>query len=794
MAKVLRPPPPPPDQARLLEVFRRTTPTEYYRPIAEGEPGGQPHPSFALFRGIARVFEAAAQKGTRSVQARFYLPSAVQRDEPSTSGRPAGVASGLVTLDRIGPTTEALVINPGEMRLVFDGGDELEAQGAREYINFDPIEWNPNEAGTKTVRFVSDVAGFIGNLDFLADDQGLLDLDLIAIKDQDQDRANTGGSILFGAQSILRDNGSPDVFRPEDVGLYVRIDDASTAANVGAFRKITGFDWPEVESPQGSGRYPYRVFLEDTLRRNTVETLQDDGGVFTDLTIPARTEDPDDVPVFPDPFVPGDAFYLGFTKPPSGVRIDLTTPGEGDWVVAWEYWNGSTWELLPDLDDVTNGFKPGNATPGVYSITWSVPVDFAAQLSPQGSGLSLFFVRARVDTVVTITTAPVAGRVVLDVPEPLDGIIPPSEALQDDGGVFTDFTAEALSTVVDDVPLLPAVPVVNDAFYFGLDLARFSSVRFLLTTPAVGDHVIQWEYLDDGAIWQPLPDLNDGTDGFRNGGVRTVSWTPPDDWATFVSPVTATPLFFVRARLVSFTGIATVPLAATVQVGALLDDGTVKWTLYDFGPDKIGLELVEVEAFSGGRDDDLFVLGDERGIYRQPGETDEVFRDRVSRLADVVSPNAILSQLNRILRPLGFKGGVCDVQFSGVAGGFFGLFMDVDPDLAPDFVSALDLYGPGDLFPKEPFFVLQSAQEAYGWFLVKLPYLGQGDFGIFLDDGPLYFDESVQVFYGPSAFGFMDGEPTEGNATYAAIYSAIDKIKAGGVGFTMIRSENLTTP
>jgi len=793
MAKVLRPPPPAPDKARLLEVFRRTVPREYYVPIAEGEPGGLPHPSFALFRGISRVFEAAAQKGTRSAQARFYLPSAVQRDAPATSGRPAGIASGLVTLNRVGPTTQALIIEPGRIRLVFDGGDELEAQGAREYINLATIQWNPNEGGPKTVRFVSDVSGFIGNLDFLADENGLLPLDLIAIKDQNQNRANVGGSILFGSQSILQDNGSPDVFSPSDVGLYVRIDDASTAANVGALRRITGFDWPEVESPQGSGRYPYRVFLEDVLRRNALEVLQDDGGVITDLTIPARNETPDDVPLFPDPFVVNDAAYFGFTKPLSGLRVDIT-PGDGDWDVAWEYWDGLAWVALPDIDDVTNGFKPAGGA-GTYQISWTVPPDWASVLSPNGT-FTAFYVRARVSAFVSATAAPVAGRVVLLVPEPLDGILDATEALQDDGGVFTDFTAEAGSNVPDDVPLTPAAPVVNDAFYFGLDTARFSSVQLRITTPGEGDWVVTWEYFDDGGLWQPLPGLNDASDAFRIGGVRTVSWTPPDDWDTFVSPVTANPRFFVRARISSFTSIVTQPLAAQVKLGALLDDGTVKWTLYDFENNQagLGLELVEVEAFSGGRDDDLFVLGDERGIYRQQGETDEVFRDRVSRLADVVSPNAILSQLNRILRPLGFKGSVCDVQFSGVGGGFFGLFMDVDPDLAPDFLSALDLYGPGDLFPTEPFFVLQSAQEAYGWFLVKVPYLGQGDFGIFLDDGPLYFDESVQVFYGPSAFGFMDGAPTQGNATYAAIHSAIAAIKAGGVGFTLIRSENLTTP
>ena len=702
-----------------------------------------------------------------------------------------------MTIDRVGPSTDALLIDPGRIRLVFDGGPTLLEQGAREYVNAETIEWNPSENTPRTARFVCDAIGFTGNLDFLKNEEtGLLDLDLIAIKDQDQARANVGGSILFGVQSILQDSGLPSIFQPEDVGLYVRIDDASNLTNVGKTRRIVGFEWPEVEIPDGSGRYPRRVFLEDVLRRNTVEVLQDDGGVFTDYDAQARNENgTNDVPVLPDPFVVGDALVISFTKTFQGCRIRLDTPGEGDWTVAWEYWNGVAWAALPDIDDATNGLRPETGE-GEYEITWGVPLDWDLLASPTGSGLNLFSVRMRVTGIGVQTVVPVAGRVVLLSYEPLDGIVNVDEAvLEAPAAAFTDYTTEANDNALDDVPVMAAAAANGDSFMVAAT-TRFSKVDVLLTTPGEGTWTIVWEYYNDAAVWVPLGGVNDTTNGFRDGGqqMRSISFDVPDDWAEFVSPITANLRYFVRARVTAFAAIVTQPFATRVKVGALLDDGTVKWTLLDFQEDDLGLALESVEAFSGGRDDDLYVLGDNRGIYRQPGESDDVFRDRASRLADVVSPNAILRAINRIMRPLGYRGEACDVQFGGIGGGYTGLFLDIDADLAPDFLSALDLYAAGDLYPENQWLVLQSAQEAYGWFLVKLPYLGAGDFGIFLDEGPLYFDETVEVFYGPAMTGWMDGYPVDGYATYSAIYSAVDAIKAGGVGFTLVRREDLTEP
>ncbi len=783
----------PPGLVRLLEVFQRTVPDDYFRPIAQGGPDGKPDDSFAIFRAIARILEAAAQGGNRSLQARYFLPNSLQSAPPASSGRPAGIAAGTVVLDRVGPYDDALLIEPGEMALVFDGGPNGQVLGARQYRNATEILWNPGESGIREVRFVADVLGFVSNLTFVEDPDGKVPSDLIQISNQSFDKANEGASLLFNGQTVIQDSGTPDVFAPSDVGLYLRIDAAATPELVGVTRKIVGFEWPEVEIPSGSGRYPRRVFLEDTIRKNAVEAIQDDGGVFTDYTVPSTTAAPNDVPIFPDPFVVGDAFYFGYSQPFQGLTVRIDTPGEGDWEVSWEYWNGATWELLADVDDPTNGFKPPDAIVGEYTIGWQVPLEWDALLSPSGSGITLFFVRARVSVFTASTVSPVAGRLVYLVPQPLNGLVFPVEALLEEGGGFTDYTPQAASPVPDDVPLLPAAPVVGDALYLG-EPRQFSGVEIRITTPGEGEYTLVWEYFTDGGVWAPLGGLIDRTDGYRQSGVRTVSWDVPDDWAEFLSPITAETIYFVRARLDSLGVLAVQPLAGQIRIAVLLEDGTIKWTLLDFREDQLGLSLGPVDAFSGGSDNDLFVLGDGRGVYQQQGESDDVFRDRASRLAEVVTPIAILNAVNRALRPLGFQGQVKDVQFDGVGGGYYGIFADLDADLAPDLVGACDLYGPGDAFPKDFWFQMQSIQEAYGWFLVILPFLGEGDFGVFADDGPVYFDEIQGVYYGPAFSGFMDGDPIIGNSFYRAIYSAVEKIKAGGVGFTLVRVESLTLP
>jgi len=646
MSDPLPPPVGPPTYLGLLEVFRRTVPVSFFEPLLTGE-DGKPTPAFALFRAIAQIFAQVGRAGNTSIQARYYLPSALQTAPPATSGFPA---TGEVVLDRVGDASDALVVAQGRMI--------IEGPGGRRYVNASEVIWNPGDVAPRTVVFASQILGFAGNLDFLADENGLVDLDLVQIADQSFDKAAPGGSaLILNDQSVIQDTGFPDIFTDGDVGLYLKINASDNPENVNRKYQVVGFDWPELEIPVGSGRYPRRDFLGDVVRRNPVEVLSEVGGVYTDYYDQAVDElTTADIPLLPDPPAVGDAFYFGFTSTFQGVTIRFDQPGEGDWELAWEYWDGAAWQPLPNLDDLTNAFRP--PFPGFESCTWDVPPDWAAQLSPTGSGLTLFFVRARLSVFTDMTVQPLAGRIVF-------------------------FHYE---------PVIPSV-------------------------------------------------------------------YPPG--------------------------------------------GDITWAMLDFRESNLGLKIAQAQAFSGGRDDDLYILGDERGVYQQPFETDDVFRERAARLADVVSPLAIIQAINRALRPLGFQGDAIDVTIDNteaqnlLGAGFTGLFFDLPAELAPSppgILAAFDLYAPGDENPQNPWLVTQSLEEAYGWFLVLLPWLGEGDFGIFLDEGPLYWDEAAQVYYGPSFFGFIDGFPIDGYATYSAIYNTIEPIKAGGGGFTMIGRENPTVP
>jgi len=132
----------------------------------------------------------------------------------------------------------------------------------------------------------------------------------------------------------------------------------------------------------------------------------------------------------------------------------------------------------------------------------------------------------------------------------------PKAVIQDDGGVFTDFTAEASEATEDDVELYPAVPASGDAVYFGAS-AVFNRLSVDVDTAGEGTYTVAWEYWD-GDTWETLS-VTDGTDSFKNAGVTDVTFTPPVDWAA--STINSQgPFFYIRAVIDAGT-TTTVPLA-----------------------------------------------------------------------------------------------------------------------------------------------------------------------------------------------------------------------------------------
>ena len=135
-------------------------------------------------------------------------------------------------------------------------------------------------------------------------------------------------------------------------------------------------------------------------------------------------------------------------------------------------------------------------------------------------------------------------------------------AISDNGGVFTDETADA-NVVAGTVVLIPATPVVNDAFYIGFDY-RFEAVVIDVATAGAGN-VVAWEYWD-GSAWAALDDVDDESVSFTEvAGSYEVVWTLPSDWAKNTIN-TQGPFYYVRARVT--TAGSTTAVGNTVDIAS----------------------------------------------------------------------------------------------------------------------------------------------------------------------------------------------------------------------------------
>ena len=97
---------------------------------------------------------------------------------------------------------------------------------------------------------------------------------------------------------------------------------------------------------------------------------------------------------FPATEAVNDFFAVGSRSKFSRLRVDTGTAGVAG-VVAWEYWNGSSWSALSGVTDGSNGFT----TTGLQNVDFTVPTDWEA-VSLNGE-TPLFYIRARVTTVYT---------------------------------------------------------------------------------------------------------------------------------------------------------------------------------------------------------------------------------------------------------------------------------------------------------------------------------------------------------------------------------------------------------
>lgn len=349
----------------------------------------------------------------------------------------------------------------------------------------------------------------------------------------------------------------------------------------------------------------------------------------------------------------------------------------------------------------------------------------------------------------------------------------------DDGGVFTTVTTQINDPDSGTAVLLPAVPVIGDAIYFGA-VVPIASLQIVIDTAGEGDYSLTWQVWD-GVAWVTPPDLVDGTKNLTVPGSRTVTVPQSEiQAATAVDGVTA---YWVRASVSAFVSLTVQPVASyayplTYQPLAP-DAGGVEWAVRDWKD--LNIAILAVTQAKLGHNDDLFFHGEQRGVYRVLGESEEAFRTRLSRAPDVVTPAALQRVVNRTLAPLALKGVVFDTGDD-----FKGFFFDSD---------AFDYYGPGDIYPLNKWKLLLSLNETYGFFFVRLPWIAVGDFGIFYDEGPLLYLPNLGLYLGPVYDdGFYDGKSYPGEMIYRSLYEELRRRKGGGIGFTFIPDDSLNAP
>ena len=233
--------------------------------------------------------------------------------------------------------------------------------------------------------------------------------------------------------------------------------------------------------------------------------------------------------------------------------------------------------------------------------------------------------------------------------------------------------------------------------------------------------------------------------------------------------------FIVGGVAVGSLSGAAVLLGAVHQSPTLIAEvGTATWRILDWSVD-LGLTVTNAASPAGGRTSMLDELGRERGIERAPGELDDRYRKRVHALPDTVSPNAIRRAANRVLSEYGLSGILREVGSAMLPG----LFFDGDPaDVDPRGAFAFDF--DFTVAPEDRYKLLLSFEEMRAFFLMALPQLWLGDYGCAYDSGPSNAYDSAPWLT------FYDGFPVTSAVVWGNIWQAIDKARAGGVGFDLV--------
>lgn len=194
---------------------------------------------------------------------------------------------------------------------------------------------------------------------------------------------------------------------------------------------------------------------------------------------------------------------------------------------------------------------------------------------------------------------------------------------------------------------------------------------------------------------------------------------------------------------------------------------------------------------SGGRDAFLDGLGEDRGLPRRIGESDDAYRLRIMETPDTVSPAAIKRGVDRVLAPYGLGGCLREVGTPLLPGFFYdaGGTGSKDPNPSHNFAYDMDF----TLRPEDRFKLFLDLLEFRGFFLVGVPKVVDAEYpGLVYDTaiGSTFKLKNAYDTTSPTApNAAYDGFQRLNAALYQAIFADINDKRAAGVGFDLYIEE-----
>lgn len=133
------------------------------------------------------------------------------------------------------------------------------------------------------------------------------------------------------------------------------------------------------------------------------------------------------------------------------------------------------------------------------------------------------------------------------------------DARSEDGGSFTDETADFTSAAANDVSPFPTM-AADDNFYVGR-LSRFAAIALNVGTAGDHDATLTLEYSQDGGTWASLSNVQVSSANFEQletSGYGVITFDVPDDWEQ--ATVDSQTFYYVRWNVSAFTSQTTPPL------------------------------------------------------------------------------------------------------------------------------------------------------------------------------------------------------------------------------------------